>query len=85
MIEPCWIAYDGTGTAPSAGHLCGPAGFEGSISSLSISYIKQNAGEELNWRPTKDWNFTAAGGWEGYNYTEADAGYTNEYSGKRVG
>ena len=82
VIEPCWIAYDGTGTAPTAGHLCGPAGFEGSISSLSISYIKQNAGEELNWRPTKEWNFTAAGGWEGYNYTEADAGYTNEYSAK---
>jgi hypothetical protein len=49
---------------------------------LSISYIKQNAGEELNWRPVKEWNFTAAGGWEGYNYTEADAGYTNEYSVK---
>ncbi len=82
VIEPCWIAYDGTGTAPTAGHLCGPAGFEGSLSSLSISYIKQNAGEELNWRPVKDWNFTAAGGWEGYNYTQADAGYTNEYSVK---
>ena len=82
VIEPCWIAYDGTGTAPTAGHLCGPAGFEGSISSLSISYIKQNAGEELNWRPTKEWNFNVAGGWEGYNYTEADAGYTNEYSAK---
>ena len=83
IIEPCWIAYDGTGTAPaSARHPCGPAGFEGSISSLSISYIKQNAGEELNWRPTKEWNFNAAGGWEGYNYTEADAGYTNEYSVK---
>ena len=62
VIEPCWISYDGTGTAPAAGHLCGPAGFEGSISSLSISYVKQNAGEELNWRPTKEWNFTAAGG-----------------------
>ena len=82
VIEPCWISYDGTGTAPSTGHLCGPAGFEGSISSLSISYIKQNAGEELNWRPTKDWNFNVGGGWEGYNYTEADAGYTNEYSAK---
>ena len=82
VIEPCWIAYDGTGTKPTAGNLCGPAGFESSISSLSISYIKQNAGEELNWRPTKDWNFTAAGGWEGYSYTEADAGYTNEYSAK---
>ena len=83
IIEPCWIAYDGTGTAPTAGHLCGPAGFESSLSSLSISYIKQNASEELNWRPTKEWNFIVAGGWEGYNYTEADAGYTNEYSAKR--
>ncbi|MFY9893197.1 MAG: MtrB/PioB family decaheme-associated outer membrane protein [Xanthobacteraceae bacterium] len=83
VIEPCWISYDGTGRTPtSTAAPCGGGGFEDSISSLSISYIKQNAGEELNWRPTKEWNFTAAGGWEGYNYTEADAGYTNEYSVK---
>jgi len=55
---------------------------ESTISSLSISYIKQNAGEELNWRPVKEWNVNVGGGWEGYNYTEADAGYTNEYSAK---
>ena len=83
IIEPCWISYDGTGTAPtSRASTAAPSGFESSISSLSISYIKQNASEELNWRPTKEWNFTAAGGWEGYNYTEADAGNTNEYSAK---
>ncbi len=90
VIEPCWISYDGTGatiTKSSTANPCGGTtaagtGFESSISSLSISYIKQNAGEELNWRPAKDWNFTAAGGWEGYTYTEADAGYTNEYSVK---
>jgi hypothetical protein len=78
VIEPCWIAYDGTGTKPASATAPCPSGFEGSLSSLSISYIKQNAGEELNWRPVKDWNFNAAGGWEGYNYTQADAGYTNE-------
>jgi MtrB/PioB family decaheme-associated outer membrane protein len=83
VIEPCWISYDGTGRTPtSVAAPCGGGGFEDSISSLSISYIKQNASEELNWRPTKEWNFTAAGGWEGYTYTEADAGYTNEYSVK---
>ena len=82
IIFPCWISNDQTGVAPSAGHICGASGFEDSISSLSISYIKQNAGEELNWRPTKEWNFAVAGGWEGYNYTEADAGFTNEYSVK---
>ena len=97
IVFPCWISYDQTGATvskPTAGSSsivpsCTPSsatgttsGFENALSSLSISYIKQNAGEELNWRPVKEWNFTAAGGWEGYNYTEADAGYTNEYSVK---
>ena len=73
MMEPAY-------STPAS--LCAPAGSENTISSLSISYVKQNAGEELNWRPTKEWNFAVAGGWEGYNYTEADAGFTNEYSVK---
>jgi MtrB/PioB family decaheme-associated outer membrane protein len=83
VIEPCWISYDQTGRPPtSVTAPCGSGGFEDSISSLSISYIKQNASEELNWRPTREWNFNVAGGWEGYNYSETDAGYTNEYSVK---
>ena len=83
VIEPCWIAYDGTGTKPaSVTAPCGAAGSETSLSSLTISYVKQNAGEELNWRPVREWNFNVGGGWEGYNYSEADAGYTNEYSVK---
>ncbi len=83
VIEPCWIAYDGTGTKPaSVTAPCGAAGSEASLSSLTISYVKQNAGEELNWRPVREWNFNVGGGWEGYNYSEADAGYTNEYSVK---
>jgi MtrB/PioB family decaheme-associated outer membrane protein len=82
IIFPCWIAYDGTGTAPTAAAPCGPAGSEATLSSLSIGYIKQNAGAELNWRPTGEWNVNAAYGYEHYDYTEADAGFTNESSGK---
>ena len=82
ILFPCWISYDGTGTSPTAGHPCGPAGSEGTISSLSISYIKQNAGTELNWRPDREWNFNAAYGYEQYNYKETDANQTNENSAK---
>ena len=55
---------------------------ESTISSLSISYVKQDAGAELNWRPTKEWNVNAAYGYERYDYTQADAGATNENSVK---
>jgi MtrB/PioB family decaheme-associated outer membrane protein len=83
IIQPCWISYDGTGVAPATVKApCGPTGMEGSISSLSISYVKQDAGAELNWRPTKEWNVTAAYGYERYDYTEADAAATNENSVK---
>ena len=85
IIQPCWISYDGTGVAPASVKApCGPAGMEGSISSLSISYVKQNAGAELNWRPTKEWNVNVGYGYERYDYTEADAGATNENSVKGV-
>ncbi len=83
IIQPCWISLDGTGVAPtSVKSPCGASGFENTISSLSISYIKQDAGAELTWRPTSQWNFNAAYGYERYDYTEADAGYTNENSVK---
>ena len=83
IIQPCWISYDGTGVAPASVKApCGPAGMEGSISSLSISYVKQDAGAELNWRPTKEWNVNVGYGYERYDYTEADAGATNENSVK---
>jgi len=55
---------------------------EGTLSSLSISYVKQDAGAELNWRPVKEWNVNAAYGYERYDYTQADAGATNENSVK---
>lgn len=83
IIQPCWISYDGTGVAPASVKApCGPAGMEDSISSLSISYVKQDAGAELNWRPTKEWNVNVGYGYERYDYTEADAGATNENSVK---
>jgi len=82
IIFPCWISYDGTGTSPTGAAPCGPAGFERTISSLTISYVKQDAGGELNWRPTKEWNFNGAVGWERYDYTQTDVNTTNEYSAK---
>ncbi len=52
------------------------------VSSLSISYTKQNAGAELNWRPIRQWNLGAAYGYERYDWTRADVDATNENSGK---
>ena len=89
---PCWISVDQTGpsVAPAAATPCGsqgvaPAGgstAEKAISSLNMSYIKQDAGTELNWRPSQQWNFNAAYGFERYNYTQTDYNITNENSGK---
>ncbi len=67
-----WISYD----------QAGPVGTEAPISSLSMQYVKQNFGESLNWRPTKEWNFGAEYGYERYDWTQADVNYTNENSGK---
>ncbi|MGP0094457.1 MAG: MtrB/PioB family decaheme-associated outer membrane protein [Xanthobacteraceae bacterium] len=88
IIFPCWISYDGTGATitpgnnPCGGNSKTGTGFEDTISSLSLGYVKQDAGYELNWRPSKEWNFNAAYGFERYNYTETDANVTNENSGK---
>ena len=38
-----------------------------------MAYVKQNAGEGLNWRPTKEWNFGVGYGYERYDWTQADA------------
>jgi hypothetical protein len=71
IILPAWVSYDQTGTS-----------MEKTISSLTVSYIKQNAGAELNWRPTPVWNVNAGAGWEHYSYVQTDVNATNEYSGK---
>ena len=65
-----WISYD----QATAG--------EKQIQSLSMQYVKQNAGADLNWRPTKEWNIGGAYGFERYDWTQADVNYTNDHSGK---
>jgi hypothetical protein len=52
------------------------------VRSLSISYTRQNAGAELNWRPTRQWNVGVAYGWERYDRKREDVDVTNENSGK---
>jgi MtrB/PioB family decaheme-associated outer membrane protein len=52
------------------------------IYSVRPSYIKQNVGAELNWRPSRQWNLGAAYGYEHYDWTYADVDKTNEHSGK---
>jgi len=83
IIFPQWVAYDQIGSPFKNGCLSALGHFnECTISSLTISYIKQDAGYELNWRPSPAWNFNAGGGWERYNYTQTDVDGTNEFSGK---
>jgi len=65
-----WIIGDGTALQATA------------LNSLVISYVKQNAGEELNWRPSREWNLGAAYGYERYSYNGADADVTYENSGR---
>jgi MtrB/PioB family decaheme-associated outer membrane protein len=65
-----WVSYDQN------------AATERAIQSLSIGYIKQNAGEELTWRPTSSWHFGVAYGYERYDYTRVDATSTDESSAK---
>jgi MtrB/PioB family decaheme-associated outer membrane protein len=52
------------------------------VSSLSISYIKQNAGADLNWRPNREWNLGAGYGYERYSWERTDVHATNENSAK---
>jgi Putative outer membrane beta-barrel porin, MtrB/PioB len=74
IIFPAWVSYDQTGTAGT--------NVEKTISSLTVGYVKQNAGAELNWRPAPQWNVNTGVGWEHYSYVQADVNATNEYSGK---
>ena len=50
--------------------------------SISISYTKQNVGGEVNWRPSREWNFGAFYGYERYDWMRTDVNGTQEYSGK---
>jgi len=68
IVFPAWVSFDQTGA------------FDTTVSNLSPGYIKQNAGAELNWRPTPQWNINGGAGWEHYNYSQFDVDATNEYS-----
>jgi hypothetical protein len=52
------------------------------VNSLSLGYIKQNAGAEATWRPVNSVNVGGAYGYERYDFTRADASSTTENSGK---
>lgn len=52
------------------------------VNSLSLGYIKQNAGAEATWRPVNSVNIGGAYGYEHYDWTRADASSTSENSGK---
>jgi MtrB/PioB family decaheme-associated outer membrane protein len=52
------------------------------VRSLSISYTRQNAAADLNWRPDNHWNMGIGYGLEHYSWTRADASSTNENQGK---
>jgi len=71
-----WISLDRLGGAPPQ------TGNESNIRALVMSYNKQNAGDELVWRPTREWTLGAAYGFERYNWANYVAAATNENSGK---
>jgi MtrB/PioB family decaheme-associated outer membrane protein len=52
------------------------------VSSLSPSYTKQNAGGDLAWSPTRQWNLGAGYGYEQYRWTQESVDQTHENSGK---
>ena len=74
LLFPSWVSYDHVNTAGNA--------TEAAIRSLSISYTKQNFGDELVWHPTRAWTLGAAYGFERYTWTRESADATNEHSGK---
>jgi hypothetical protein len=52
------------------------------VNTLSLGYIKQNAGAEATWRPVNSVNIGAAYGYEHYDWTRADASSTGENTGR---
>lgn len=60
----------------------GSVGGGAPVNTLSMGYIKSNAGEELNWRPNKYWNLGAAYNFEHYDWTRTDVNHTNQNGGK---
>ncbi len=70
LLFPDWVA-DRRQTAPTS-----TTATYAPVNSLSISYNKQNAGADLVWSPTRQWNIGAGYGYERYKWTRADADVT---------
>ena len=71
-----WIIADAAGATTPAHATYAP------VNTLSLGYIKQNAGAEATWRPVNSVNIGGAYGYEHYDWTRADASSTTENSGK---
>jgi MtrB/PioB family decaheme-associated outer membrane protein len=71
-----WIIADAASPLLSGHQLYTP------VNTLSLGYIKQNAGAEATWRPVNSVNIGGAYGYEHYDFTRADASSTGENSGK---
>jgi MtrB/PioB family decaheme-associated outer membrane protein len=69
---PAWVSLDRTSASNT----------ETAIQALVLAYNKQNAGDELVWRASREWTLGAAYGYERYNWTNYVAAATNENSGK---
>jgi MtrB/PioB family decaheme-associated outer membrane protein len=77
-----WAIADACSTAlPTASGGCNHPTYA-DVNTLSLGYIKQNAGAEATWRPVNSVNIGAAYGYEHYDWTRADASSTGENSGK---
>ncbi len=69
-----WVQSDATSASLQSGHA--------PVRSLSMSYTKQNAGADFNWRPSNTWNLGAAYGFERYDFSRFSVTATNENIGK---
>lgn len=77
-----WAIADACSAAlPTAAGGCNHPTYA-NVNTLSLGYIKQNAGAEATWRPVNSVNIGAAYGYEHYDWTRADASSTGENSGK---
>jgi MtrB/PioB family decaheme-associated outer membrane protein len=75
LLFPDWVLADNSSAKATT-----PA--YAPVRSISISYNRQNADADLNWRPNRQWNLGIGYGHERYDWTRADVNVTNENSGK---
>lgn len=73
LLMPNYVVEDSSATGIAAGI---------PRRSLSMSYTKQNASGEMQWRPAKWVTFGSTFGWEQWDRSRRDANVTNEFIGK---